>query len=421
MIDQIRIQVLSGKGGRGSVSGRRDKSTSRGGPDGGNGGDGGSVSIVADSGLVTLAHYSETSRFAAGAGGDGTSSRRHGSKGKDVVVKVPVGTEVWLDEGRGELLADLLYDGHRVVVADGGRGGRGNTAFTTSVNRFPLLAEAGEDGVSLRLRLELKVLADVGIVGAPNAGKSSLLASISRARPRIAGYPFTTLEPVLGIVEHKGTGFVAADIPGLVEGAHEGVGLGADFLRHVERTRILVHVVDGSAEDPVGEWARVQRELSLFRDGLADRPQIVALNKIDLPEVEPRVGELVERLGQDGRGVIPVSAATGRNVGSLLDAVLEILNRARQTERAERTPPPPPILRPRPAEGRPRVSVKGGVFVVEMPSAARVAALVDQASLEARLQLHAYLRRVGVLQALEDAGVSSGDTVRLGRTEWEWQ
>ena len=335
-----------------------------------------------------------------------------------VCLKVPIGTVVW---ERDERLADLSHDGEIVVVASGGRGGRGNAAFATSTNQFPLLSEKGEAGVSRTLRLELKLLADVGLVGAPNAGKSSLLAAISRARPKVAAYPFTTLEPVLGVVDHKGESFVAADVPGLVEGAHQGVGLGDDFLRHIERTRLLIHVVDGSTDDPASVRARVDRELCLFNEGLGRRPQIVALNKTDLDIVSDRVPVLTDALASEGTAVVPVSAASGKNINALLDKVLEGLDRLKREEEEEPAPRYADTIRPVPVEEKPKVRRKDGGFVVEDSSISRIAAMVDPDNWGAKLQFHAHLKRKGVVRSLEEAGVSHGDTVRIGDMEWEWE
>ena len=381
--------------------------------------------LVAERNMNSLVRYGERRRFVAGNGGNGRDSKKHGKMGRDISISVPVGTEAWEYRKNGRLLADLTVDGETVVVARGGKGGRGNTAFASSINQYPLLAEKGEGGEGHQLRLELKVLADIGVIGAPNAGKSSLLAAISRARPKIAGYPFTTLEPVLGVVEHKDESFVVADVPGLVEGAHKGVGLGYDFLRHIERTRLLVHVIDGLAEDPAGEQRRIDRELKLFDANLGDRPQIVALNKIDLESVSSRVTELTESLGIGEAAVVPISAMTRENVDVLLNEVLAGLDRVRQSEagsvadrpRTSRTP----VLRPRPVDEKATVRRTNGTFVVDMPSVARIAAMIDPGNWDAKLQFYAHLRHVGVVSALEEAGVAHGDTVRIDKMEWEWE
>ena len=419
MIDKAFIDINSGNGGDGVVSGRREKYVPRGGPDGGDGGDGGSVYLRADPNLNTLAGFRYKRKFAAGHGGHGAGARKHGKRGDDVVVAVPVGTQVWVEGGEARMVADVDSDGQRVLVASGGRGGRGNTHFVTSRNRFPRLAEAGERGETLRLRLELKLLADVGIVGAPNAGKSSLLAAATRARPRVADYPFTTLEPSLGVVERRRESFVLVDIPGIIDGAHMGAGLGHEFLRHVERTRVLVHLLDGSLEDAVSEWRLVNDEIRQYDERLADKPQILAVNKVDLPEARERLPALVDEFGSLGVEVSSVSAATGEGVDELMDAALRAL--------AEARPPAPddtdelPVLRPQPRRPSVRVSRDDEEFVVDAPAAVRIAQVLNEDDWHARAQFYAYLTRIGAIRALEAAGVAPGDTVRIGKLEWEWE
>ena len=422
MIDRTSIHVRGGKGGDGSISGRREKYVPRGGPDGGNGGSGGSVYLRAEPDVTTLTNLRNGARFAAGDGGNGAGSLKHGKNGSDVTLAVPVGTQVSVVEGEFGREADLADAGQVVCVAEGGRGGRGNASFASSVNRFPVLAEEGEQGSGATLRLELKLLADVGIVGMPNAGKSSLLAAVSGARPRIAGYPFTTREPVLGVVEWKTREFVAVDIPGLIEGAHRGVGLGHDFLQHVERTRVLVHVVDGASDDPVADYRQVREELRLFDRALEDKRWLVALNKTDIPEARSRAGRFGETLGLQDVGVYPISAASGDGLDLLLDGMLRLLAEAAPAgSTLPRSGGETPVLRPRPLHQAPRVARDGGCFVVESPPAARVAAMVDRRNWNAMVQLRRYLKRVGVVKALEDAGVGPGDSVRIGKLEWEWE
>ena len=428
MIDQVNIRVVAGSGGDGAISGRREKYVPAGGPDGGDGGDGGSVSLVADSGVGTLLKFRYRREFKASPGSNGSRAGKHGRNGDDVEITVPVGTQVWSDRRRGLLVADLTAHGQSVVVARGGRGGRGNARFATSTLRFPLLAEEGERGERAEFRLELKLLADVGIVGAPNAGKSSLLAAVTAARPKVASYPFTTLEPVLGVVADRGEEFVMVDIPGLIEGAHAGVGLGHDFLRHVERTRVLVHMVDGSDNDPALVMDRVAGELGKFAESLLERPRIVAVNKIDIPGARERVGLIRRRLSAEGIRVHGVSAATREGVDALMGDVLRTLQEEgeRGSTGSPRTDPeePPqeeiPVLRPRPRRERVRVRRRDGAYVVDAPAAARVAGMVDAGDWNAMTQFHAYLRRVGVVRALEDAGAGPGDTVIVGRLEMEW-
>ena len=420
MIDKAFIDINSGNGGDGVVSGRREKYVPRGGPDGGDGGDGGSVYLRADPNLNTLAGFRYKRKFVAGNGGKGAGARKHGRRGEDVVVAVPVGTQVWAEGSRARMVADVDSEGQRVLVASGGRGGRGNTHFVTSRNRFPRLAEAGERGESLRLRLELKLLADVGIVGAPNAGKSSLLAAATRARPRVADYPFTTLEPSLGVVERRRDGFVLVDIPGIIDGAHAGAGLGHEFLRHVERTRVLVHLVDGALEDVVSEWRLVNDEIRQYDERLADKPQLLAVNKLDLPEARERLPGVVQEFGALGVEVWPVSAATGEGVDDLMDAALRSLAEARPPARDDDADELP-VLRPQPRRPAVRVDRDGDEFVVEAPSAVRIAQVLNQDDWHARAQFYAYLTRIGAIRALEAAGVAPGDTVRIGKLEWEWE
>ena len=419
MIDKAFIDVNSGNGGNGVVSGRREKYVPRGGPDGGDGGDGGSVYLRADPNLNTLAEFRYKRKFAAGHGGNGAGARKHGKRGEDVVVAVPVGTQVWAEDGQARMVADIDSDGQSILVASGGRGGRGNTHFVTSRNRFPRLAEAGERGESLRLRLELKLLADVGIVGAPNAGKSSLLAAATRARPRVADYPFTTLEPSLGVVERRRESFVLVDIPGIIDGAHMGAGLGHEFLRHVERTRVLVHLVDGSLEDAVSEWRLVNDEIRQYDERLADKPQLLAVNKLDLPEARERLPSLAQEFGEMAVEVWPVSAATGDGVDELMDAALRALAEARPPTLDDTDELP--VLRPQPRRPAVRVSRDGEDFVVEAPGAVRIAQVLNEDDWHARAQFYAYLTRIGAIRALEAAGVAPGDTVRIGKLEWEWE
>ena len=419
MIDKAVIDISSGNGGDGVVSGRREKYVPRGGPDGGDGGDGGSVYLRADPNLNTLAGFRYKRKYAAGHGGNGAGARKHGRRGEDVVVDVPVGTQVWAEGSQPRMVADVDAEGQRVLVAGGGRGGRGNTHFVTSRNRFPRLAEAGERGESLRLRLELKLLADVGIVGAPNAGKSSLLAAATRARPRVADYPFTTLEPSLGVVERRRDSFVLVDIPGIIDGAHTGAGLGHEFLRHVERTRVLVHLLDGSLDDAVSEWRLVNDEIRQYDERLADKPQLLSVNKVDLPEARERLAGLVREFGALDLQVWPVSAATGEGVDELMDAALRALAEARPPSLDDTDDLP--VLRPQPRRPAVRVRRDGDEFVVDAPSAVRIAQVLNEDDWHARAQFYAYLSRIGAIRALEAEGVVPGDTVRIGKLEWEWE
>ncbi len=327
-VDRVQITVQAGRGGNGCLSFRRERYVPRGGPDGGDGGDGGSVVLVVDPQLSTLAPLTHRSCWRAENGRPGQGSNRHGRKGRDLLIAVPPGTVV-RDAQRGFVIKDLTTPGQRLVVAQGGRGGRGNAHFKSSTNRAPRETTPGEPGQQRRLLLELKLIADVGLVGMPNAGKSTLLSRLSRARPKIADYPFTTREPNLGQVHVEGDRyFVLADIPGLIEGAHAGHGLGHDFLRHVQRTRVLVHLVEPvpqDSSDPVENYRKIRRELELFDPQLATRPELVAVTKADLPEAVPVQKRLAEQL--PGRQVLLISAVTGQGLRELKWAVVELLDR----------------------------------------------------------------------------------------------
>lgn len=470
MIDQVFIHINSGDGGDGAVSGRREKFVPRGGPDGGDGGRGGNVVAVCDANRNTLLAFRYERRFTAGDGRNGASALKHGADGEDVVVRMPVGTQVWDAESlTPRLLADLTTPGQTVELARGGGGGRGNAYFASATNQYPLLAEKGEPGESLNLRLELKLLADVGIIGLPNAGKSSLLSVVSAARPKVASYPFTTLEPVLGVVEHRRQTFVMVDIPGIIEGAHEGVGLGHEFLRHVERTRVLVHMIDGSAEDPLRDYRQINGELLAFNEALAAKPQIVAINKMDITEVSEIApildemfseefglvsagasvaverGRLRGRRDEDptGEGTLHfVSAAARSGIDWMLDSVLAALEAAGANApgsqvisavdgdaHADPNLTPSwgedlrdlPVLRPKPRRETTLVRKRGDVFVVQARRAVRIAALLNEDDWNARVQFIGYLQRAGIVRALEEAGVLPGDTVRFGEVEWEWE
>ena len=333
-VDEAVIEAAAGDGGHGRVGFRREKFVPRGGPDGGDGGRGGDVVLVAERNLATLRDQRYQREFRAGRGEDGGPNQRTGADGADVVVRVPVGTLVFeADAPEGaEPLADLARDGERFVVARGGRGGWGNSRFATPTRQAPDFAKPGLPGARVRLRLSLKLLADVGLVGLPNAGKSTLLARVSAARPRVAPYPFTTLVPILGVAEYGERRFVVADIPGLIEGASEGAGLGDRFLRHVERTRVLVHLLDvGGAllegRDPLADYATVRAELAAYGAGLDARPELVALNKVDLLADRTPVEKLADALRARGREVFPVSGATGEGVAELLAAMAHALER----------------------------------------------------------------------------------------------
>ncbi|MEA5113240.1 MAG: GTPase ObgE [Geobacteraceae bacterium] len=327
-IDEVKISVQSGQGGAGCVSFRREKFIPRGGPDGGDGGKGGDVVFEVSGSISTLLDLRQRPHQKAGRGGHGMGKDRHGAGGKDLRITIPPGTLI-KDAETGEILADLIEPGERVVLLKGGRGGQGNARFATSTNKAPRFAQPGEPGEERKLKLELKLLADVGLFGFPSVGKSSFITRISAARPKIADYPFTTLTPHLGVVAYKNyRSFVVADIPGLIEGAHQGAGLGHRFLKHVERTRLLLHILDLSwmpEREPIREYEALNRELLLFDDELARKPQIVVVNKIDLPHVRDNLGKVAPYFKKLGIRVYPVSSVTGEGVPALLDAIAERL------------------------------------------------------------------------------------------------
>ncbi len=329
MIDRIEIYVSGGKGGRGSASFRREKFIPFGGPDGGDGGDGGSIVLVADRSKTTLSDLRRQKHYRASKGENGRGKDQHGKKGESLEIRIPMGTIVrGTGEEEGTEIGDIITDGQKLTVAKGGRGGHGNVHFATSVKQAPKKAQEGELGEERKIVLDLKLLADVGLLGRPNVGKSTLINSVSAARSRVADYPFTTLEAKLGVVEMGYEAFVIADIPGLIEGAHTGHGLGHDFLRHVERTRILIHIIDGTTQDPLADFEEINRELFLFDAKLKEKPQVVVINKIDIPSVKEQLAELKERLGEVGLPIYAVSAASGEGVADLMNKSLEMLSEA---------------------------------------------------------------------------------------------
>ncbi len=419
--DEARIHVRAGDGGNGVVAFRREKYVPLGGPSGGNGGKGGDVSLIVDLHLNTLINFKKRIHFRARRGDHGRGKNQQGKSGEDCLIAVPPGTVVY-DADSGELLADLTEPGQQAVVAHAGRGGRGNAAFATSTNQAPRLAENGAPGESRWLRLELKLIADVGIVGVPNAGKSTLLAAVSAARPKIADYPFTTLVPNLGVTVVDDRDFVLADIPGLIEGAHTGAGLGHAFLRHVERCRVLIHLLNGISPDPLGDRDAINQELQLFNPALADKPQVVVLNKMDLTEVRELWPRVQHSLQQKGLEPMAISAVTGEGVTALMRRVAGLV---------EALPPPPAVEEDvvvfalpedeaafvveregRPA-GRPNWRVRGKRIE-------RVVKMTNWDYYEAALRFQRILEAMGITQALEEGGVQEGDTVIIGDVELTW-
>ncbi len=420
MIDRITILVKGGDGGGGSVSFRHEKYAPFGGPDGGDGGDGGDVVVEGNPSVADLRLFRKKVSYQAGNGGDGRGKKQYGHDGEDRVLMVPVGTVVVAKSDSGEVLtADCDKAGARVVVARGGRGGLGNTHFASSTNQTPRLAQKGEAGEERTLELELRLIADVGIIGYPNAGKSTLLSAVSAARPKIASYPFTTLEPVLGTVEVGWRRVVMAEIPGLIEDAHLGRGLGHEFLRHITRTRILIHLIDGGSVSPLDDMARVNVELGLYDAALAKKPQLVAVNKVDLMSVRDRLSELKAEFNRAGTRVFFISAETGEGVAELMAETVEELGKL-EAGRETGQPVSLRVFHPRPQGEDVEVRKDGDTYVVLVPWLERVAARVDISDPEVAQQLRRLLASKKVSRALLRAGVRTGDKVRCGSFQWEW-
>ena len=430
MIDSVRLDIKGGDGGNGCISFLREKYRPHGGPNGGDGGDGGNAYIQGDSSLNTLLHLKFTSTIYVPRGRHGGGKTRRGANGEDLIIRVPYGTEVWLRQ-KGEpnvLLADIP-DGRKVLVARGGQGGWGNTRFVSATNQEPVLAQSGEGGERVILDLELKLLADVGILARPNAGKSTLISRCSAAKPKVADYPFTTVEPILGVVSIHNKDFVMMEIPGLLEGAHLGVGLGYRFLKHAERAKMYVYLLDGLSEDPVGDLQMVNQELVQFSPELAAKPQIIAVNKLDVTEVRESRAELERALtelkgGVRVRGlrdapVFFISAVSGEGVTEFLRKVVEVLGNLPVTEPEESQEDPVPVA-PRRARPVSSVSVEKGVYVVQSEELERLVAMADTRDRRVLLQLWREMGRLGVAVQLEEAGVEAGDTIRIGEAEVEW-
>jgi GTP-binding protein len=417
--DRVKVFVKAGDGGGGQLSFRREKFVPRGGPDGGNGGRGGNVVLEVSRQLNSLQDYRFKHHFAAERGGKGGGSRRHGKDAADVVLLVPPGTLVKDEEGK--TIADLVAERQRLVVARAGRGGRGNASFKTSTRQTPRFAELGEPGESRWLWLELKLIADVGLVGLPNAGKSTLLSVASAARPKIADYPFTTLDPVLGVVElADDASFVMADLPGLIEGAAEGAGLGLQFLRHVERTRALIHVIDVSSGDQQKLWndyQQVRAELKKYSPALARRPQLIALSKMDAVTDSSAVVAFRQRLVKLRRRTFPISAVTGEGVQDLLWATQRTLVRRRDTVTAEPLPALKVYRGPTTADPFTIEPVEGG-FRVSGEQLERLLAMTDMTNPEGLAHFQRMLDRWGLNDALARHGARGGETVRISNAEF---
>lgn len=417
------MSLQAGDGGDGVATFRREKYVPRGGPDGGDGGRGGHVYFEVDPQLNTLLRFKYDRKFEAPKGGSGGGNRKHGRNGGDIVIKVPPGTVIRTTADGETHQIDLVAPGQRLLAAKGGKGGLGNVHFTTSTHQAPKIAELGQPGEMFEVDMELKLIADVGLVGYPNAGKSTLLAQTSAATPKIANYPFTTLSPNLGVVEVGEQGFVMADIPGLIEGAHAGVGLGHDFLRHVERTRVLVHVVDAAGvdgRDPISDFNQINEELRLYQPELAQRPQIVALNKADLPEAQANMPGFQQSVELAPEDLVFISAATGEGVDTLMRRVAEVL---RGMPGTSKLPPSTEVLQWPAKMVNPDAftiqPVEGG-FRVHGQKIEHVVSMLNFAQEEALDRLQRVLDKSGISEALRNAGVEEGDRVFIEKAELEW-
>lgn len=420
-VDEAVIFVKAGDGGNGCVAFRREKFVPRGGPAGGDGGRGGHVILLADPAVRTLVDLHLQRTYKAPNGQHGQGSNKHGADGEDLVIRVPVGTVVY-DANTGELLADLTRPGQRIVVARGGRGGRGNAAFATPTRQTPVFAELGEPGEARTLRLELKLLADVGIIGYPNVGKSTLISRISAARPKIADYPFTTLVPNLGTVRVGNFSFVVADLPGLIEGAHKGVGLGHQFLRHAERTALLLHMVDIAAtegRDPLRDFEVINTELGLYSLTLAKKPQIVVANKMDLPGARENLERCLPYWHERGYEVFAISALTGEGLEPLVHRVAELV-RALQPPQAEQTDADEPPLLIAPPKPEPPLTIERldeETWQVQGGGVERLTRLINASHPQALTEIKQRLIRHSVWKAVRKAGAKIGDRVLVGGLE----
>ena len=399
------------------MSFRRERYVPKGGPDGGDGGSGGSVWVEATTAVLVLDDLRRIRTARAKNGVAGGKQKRYGKNAKDVVLRVPVGTIVWDEEGNQ--LADLNVAGMRSQVVKGGSGGKGNARFATSTRKAPRFAERGLPGETKQLRLELRLLAEVGLVGLPNAGKSSLLQAISKARPKVGAYPFTTLEPSLGIAELNYQSIVVADVPGLIEGAHAGAGLGTQFLQHIRRTTTLLHVVDISGEDPMRDVESVRGELEEFGKGLVDKRWLVALNKIDLEGTREMCAKVADELEQRGLETFAISALSGEGVDRLLNALFRVVMEEREV-RVSEEPEEPPLVVPVMIEEVIQVKKRGRTFIVQGKRPEEAALRLGVESEEVRAELARRLARMGVKKALRKAGVADGDKVRIAGEELQW-
>lgn len=420
-IDSARIYVEAGNGGNGAVSFHREKYIAAGGPDGGDGGKGGDVIFVADEGVRTLVDFRYKRKYKAESGQNGGSSNCTGRNGSDLIIKVPAGTII-KDEETGRILADLVKPGQKAVIAKGGKGGKGNQHFATSTRQVPNFAKAGDAGESRWIILELKLLADVGLIGYPNVGKSTILSMVTAARPKIANYHFTTLNPNLGVVSlGEGNSFVMADIPGLIEGAHEGVGLGINFLKHVERTKLLLHVIDIAAvegRDPVQDFEVINGELKEYNPALAEKPQIIALNKSDITGAEENAKRFMEIIGSRGYKIFTISAATNKGLDELMRYIYEVLKDLPDVILTEDTDDE--IVYTAKEEKPFEIRKEGDVYIVEGNWVRKLVGSTNFDNYESLQYFQRAIKRKGIVDELEKMGISEGDTVKMYDLEFDY-
>lgn len=419
--DYVKITVKSGDGGNGAVSFRREKYVANGGPDGGDGGKGGDIYFFVDPDANTLLDFRYKKKFKAESGKNGEGGRRYGKGGEDLYIGVPIGTII-KEEGTNKVLADLSEKGQKELVIPGGRGGKGNTHFATSTRQAPRFSQDGEKGIEKELILELKLLADVGLLGFPNVGKSTFLSRVTSATPKIADYHFTTLEPNLGVVKSEyGASFVIADIPGIIEGASEGTGLGLQFLRHVERTRLLLHVIDVSGvegRNPVEDFKIINQELKRYSEKLAKRKQIIVANKMDSMQDEKLYKDLEKMAKEKDLEIYKISAVTGEGIKELLDRIIKVLETLPKEELVEIVDRKIYVLEEE-KDGY-NITKEDGVFVVDGPAVQRVMRRVNLEDNESMYYFQKCLDELGVNEKLKEAGVKEGDTVRVVDWELEW-
>jgi len=420
--DEVVIELTGGKGGDGMIHFLREKYVPRGGPDGGDGGHGGSILLEVDPHQNTLSNFRHQKQFHAQNGHRGKGKNQTGASGNDLVIKVPPGTMVF-DEIDGKFLGDLVEEKQQLLVCKGGRGGRGNARFKTSKNKAPRIAEKGEPPEENKIRLELKLIADVGIIGVPNAGKSTLLSVVSNAKPKIAPYPFTTLQPNLGMVDlDDDIQLVLADIPGLIEGAHRGEGLGHDFLRHIQRTRVLIHLLDGLSDEPILDFAQINSELALFDPALGDKPQIVVLNKMDLPDVKEKWPEIKALLQERGyHDVFSISAITRQGLKPVLYRASKLLEEAPVYEYRTPVDEDLPVYRfgKDPQDYVVLKTDRG--WRISGEAIERAAAMTYWEHHQSIRRFHRILEAMGIDEAMREAGVQAGHTVFIGDHELEWE